>query len=109
MNNCVFCKIAEKEIPAKFLYEDEEVMVFPDIHPSAPIHLLIVPKVHVTEFQAVEDSLLFQKLLQVVQSMIKKEGLGDKPHRIGINGGGAQDIDHLHIHLLGPIKKPSNP
>lgn len=105
MNDCIFCKIAKKEIPAKFIYEDDDVMAFPDIHPVKPVHILIVPKKHVTEFQAVEDTVLFQKIFHVVQQMIKREGLSDKPHRIGINGGGAQDIDHLHVHLMGPMNK----
>lgn len=102
---CLFCKIVRKELPAKFIYEDEDVVVFPDIHPVTPTHLLIVPKTHVSEFQAVDDPVLFQKVFHVVQQMIKREGLVDKPHRIGINGGGAQDIDHLHIHLMAPWKE----
>lgn len=105
MSDCIFCKIAKKEIPTNFIYEDEDVMVFPDIHPAAQTHLLVVPKMHVTEFLAVEDPVLFQKVFVIVQKMIEQEGLRDKPHRVGINGGGAQDIDHLHIHLLGPIKR----
>lgn len=105
MSDCIFCKIVRKEIHSKLVYEDEDVMVFPDIHPVAPTHLLIVPKAHVTEFLAVEDPVLFQKVFVVVQKMIEQEGLKNKPHRVGINGGGAQDIDHLHIHLLGPIKR----
>lgn len=105
MENCIFCKIANKEISTKFVYEDADVMVFPDIHPAAPTHLLIVPKSHVSEFHAVDDPILFQKVFVIVQKMIEREGLKDKPHRVGINGGGAQDIDHLHVHLLGPIKR----
>ncbi len=101
--DCIFCKIRDKQIPAKLLYEDDDVMVFPDIHPVKPIHLLIVPKQHVSEFLMVEEPALFQKLFYVVQQMIKREGLKDKGHKITINGGGAQDIDHLHIHLTGPF------
>jgi len=104
MKDCIFCKISKKEIPSNIIYEDEDVVVFPDIHPAAPTHLLVVPKSHVSEFLAVEDPILFQKVFIVVQKMIEQEGLKGKPHRVGINGGGAQDIDHLHIHLLGPIK-----
>jgi histidine triad (HIT) family protein len=103
--DCIFCKIANKEIEKKFIYEDDEIMVFPDIHPVRPVHLLIIPKIHITEFLAVEDQLMMQKLFVVVQSMIKREGLKDKGYRITINGGGAQMIDHLHIHLTGPMNK----
>lgn len=103
--DCIFCKIANKEIKSNIIYEDDDAVVFPDIHPVAPTHLLIVPKSHVSEFLAVEDPNLFQKVFVIVQKMIEREGLKNKPHRIGINGGGAQDIDHLHIHLIAPIKR----
>ncbi len=105
MENCIFCKIATGAIKKEFLYEDDDVMVFPDIQPVKPVHLLIVPKKHIAEFMALEDKDLLQKLFTVVQNMIKREGLTDKGHRIGINGGGAQAIDHLHIHLMGPMGK----
>jgi histidine triad (HIT) family protein len=103
--DCIFCKFSTGEIKKEFLYEDEDVMAFSDIHPVKPVHILIVPKKHIPEFQAVDDPILFQHIFHVVQQMIKREGLADKPHRIGINGGGAQDIDHLHIHLMGPVNR----
>ncbi len=104
MTDCIFCKIAKKGIPKEFTYEDDEVMVFPDIHPIKPIHLLIAPKKHIPEFVHVEDGAIYTKLFTVVQKMIKKSGLEGKRHRIAINGGGLQEIDHLHIHLMGPIE-----
>lgn len=100
---CAFCQIRDKQIPAKLLYEDEDVMVFPDIHPVRPVHLLIVPKQHVSELFTVDQPVLFQKLFLVVQNMIKREGLTDKGYRVTINGGGAQYVPHLHIHLTGPV------
>jgi histidine triad (HIT) family protein len=103
MENCTFCKIRDKQIPAKLLYEDEDVMAFSDVNPVRPVHLLIVPKQHVPEFFAVADPMLFQKIFSVVQNMIKREGLKDKGYRIVVNGGGAQDVHHLHIHLMGPF------
>lgn len=104
MENCIFCKIARGDISKEFTYEDEDVIVFPDLHPVKPIHLLIIPKNHVKEVAAVEDPALFSKLFQVVQKVIEEQGLGDKGYRIVINGGGAQEVDHLHIHLMGPMK-----
>jgi histidine triad (HIT) family protein len=101
--DCIFCKIANKEIEKKFLYEDDEVMVFPDIHPVRPVHLLIIPKQHIPELYAVQNPVLFQKILTVAQNMIKREGLKDKGYRITINGGGAQFVNHLHVHLTGPL------
>lgn len=103
--DCVFCNIRDKQIPAKLLYEDDEVMAFPDVHPVKPVHILVVPKLHIHEFEAVEDPELFKKLMIVVKSMIQREGLKDKGYRITVNGGGAQEVNHLHIHLMGPIGK----
>lgn len=107
MEDCLFCKIVRKEIPATIVYEDEEVLVFPDIHPKKPVHLLTIPKKHVSEFVAVENHELFSHLTKAIQKMIKEQGLEDKGYQIRINGGGHQDINHLHIHLLGPMGKPA--
>lgn len=85
------------------LYEDDDVMAFPDIHPYKPVHILIIPKKHIGEFQLVDDPTLFSKVGHVIQRMIKEQGLSDKGHRIVINGGGVQEVDHLHIHLMGPF------
>ena len=103
MNECIFCKIANKEIPKEFTYEDKNIMVFPDIHPVKPIHLLVVPKKHIAEFVALNDQKLFHELTLVLQKMIKKSKLGKTGHRIVINGGGLQEVNHLHIHLMGPM------
>jgi len=97
MDDCIFCQIKDKKIPAKILYEDEDIIVFPDIHPVRPVHLLVIPKNHIQELTAVEDPILFQKLLTVVQNMIAREGLKDKGYRVSMNGGGAQIVQHFHI------------
>lgn len=103
MEECIFCKIARKDIPVNVLYEDDDVLVFPDQKPVKPVHLLIIPKQHVQELMKVEDSELFGKLFSVVQKAAKKTGLDKKGFRVVINAGGAQEIQHLHIHLLGPM------
>lgn len=105
MEDCIFCKIANKEIPKEFAYEDEDIMVFPDIHPAKPIHLLILPKKHIADFSELSEPLLIQKLTDVAKKMIKGQGLENKGYRLLVNGGGAQIINHLHIHLLGPLGK----
>ncbi len=105
MKDCIFCKIANKEIPKEFTYEDEEVMVFPDIHPVKPIHLLVMPKKHVPDFLDLDDNALLGKIKKVIQNMVRQQGLANKGYRLVVHGGGAQVIDHLHIHLLGPIGK----
>jgi len=103
MESCVFCKIRDRIIPKEFTYEDEDIMVFPDIRPVAPIHLLIVPKKHIEDFLDLKDSMLLEKLKNVIQKMIKEQKIEDKGYRLVVNGGGAQIIDHLHIHLMGKI------
>src|SRR3989344_5677580 len=105
MKNCIFCKIARHEVPKEFEYEDKDLMVFPDINPAKEVHVLIVPKKHFVDFLKLDDSILMSKLLEKAQEMVKKHKLGDKGYRILLNGGGAQIIDHLHIHIIGPIGK----
>jgi len=102
---CIFCKIREKKIPATFVYEDEDLMVFPDIHPVKPVHLLIVPKKHIEDFFHIQDEALMDKIRVVLQKMITEKKLEQKGYRITVNGGGAQIVPHLHIHLIGPLGK----
>ena len=103
MEDCIFCKIAKKEIPAELIYEDEDVVAFPDLHPIKPIHLLVIPKKHYSEFIAVDNPALFSKINQVVQKLIRERGLQDKGYKITINGGGSQLVNHLHVHITGPM------
>ncbi len=105
MKDCVFCKIARKEIPKEFGYEDSDIMVFDDINPLAPVHILIVPKAHIKDFNDMKDSKLWNKIRLVAQDMVAKKGIKDKGYRLVINGGGAQIVDHLHIHITGPLGK----
>lgn len=103
MPDCIFCKIKDGEIKKEFIYQDDALMVFPDINPIKPTHLLIVPKIHVADFSELEDESLKVKLFDTIQKMVKEQGLGDKGYRLVVNGGGAQHVDHLHFHLLGPM------
>jgi histidine triad (HIT) family protein len=103
--DCIFCQIANKQVPTEFIYDDDEVMVIRDVRPVRPVHLLIIPKKHVQEVYMVEEPVLFQQVFLVAQNMIKREGLTDKGYRITVNGGGAQAVNHLHFHLTGPLNK----
>lgn len=103
--SCIFCKIKNGDIPKEFTYEDEQVMVFPDIKPSKPIHLLIVPKQHVKELMALDDIGLLAHIGNVIRQLVTKFQLGDKGYRVVINGGGHQLVDHLHVHFMGPMGK----
>lgn len=100
--DCVFCKIVRGEIPSKKEYEDKEIIVFHDIHPKAPIHLLIIPKQHIDEF-ANADLELWKKMGEVARDLIEKLNLQLKGYRLVNNGSKAALIHHLHLHLLGDV------
>lgn len=100
--DCLFCQIIQKEIPAKVVYEDDDLVVFPDIHPSADVHLLIVPKEHIRGINEVgEKGKLLGQIYEVANKLVKENNLEDKLYRVVVNGGKAQHIPHVHFHLLG--------
>lgn len=105
MEDCVFCMIAKKEIPKEFTYEDEEIMVFPDINPVASLHLLIMPRAHIDDLMSpeVEDGKLWEKMTKIAKDLVKKNNL--KGYRLVLNGGEAKLVNHLHLHLMGGIKQ----
>jgi histidine triad (HIT) family protein len=103
--DCIFCKIRDREIPKEFTYEDDDIMVFPDIHPVRPVHMLIVPKKHVEDFLDFNDESLMSKAKTVIDKIIRDTGLDKKGYRVGVNGGGAQLINHVHFHVSGPMDK----
>ncbi len=105
MVDCIFCKIRDRKIPKEFTYEDEDVMVFPDIHPIKPVHLLVIPKKHIPDFLNIQEEGLMEKIKTVAQQMIKEQKLEDKGYRLVINGGGGQVVPHLHVHVIGPTGK----
>ena len=102
--NCIFCKIIRNEIPSSRVYEDEDVLVFKDIHPSAPVHLLVIPKHHITGLSAVTsaDQQVLGKMMLVASQVAQEAGSTDGFRTI-INDGrvGRQDVFHLHMHVLG--------
>lgn len=102
--SCIFCKIVRREIPKEFKYEDDLILAFDDIHPVAPVHLLIIPKVHISDFFEMKDSDTQIGIITAIHHLIDSTGLDQKGYRIEVNGGGAQDIFHLHFHLFGPRK-----
>jgi histidine triad (HIT) family protein len=108
MGDCLFCKFADGRIKKDFEYEDKEVMVFKDINPIKPVHLLIVPKRHINDFMDLEDLNLIKKLMETIKKMVKQTKLNKKGFRVAVNGGGAQAIEHLHFHLVGPVDKTAD-
>lgn len=104
MEDCLFCKVARREIDAEVVAETETVVAFRDIHPAAPVHVLVIPKEHLanaTELSA-DRSALLGDMFTVISSVATSEGLG-KGFRIVANTGpdGGQTVDHLHFHVLG--------
>lgn len=102
--DCIFCKIVSGEIPKEFSYEDDAIVAFPDINPLSPVHLLVIPKHHVEDFFH-SDSKTIEAISKGMKHLIDTEKLMGKGYRIVVNGGGAQDINHLHFHLRGPIPR----
>lgn len=104
MSDCVFCKIVRGEIPSKKVYEDEDIFAFHDINPIAPVHFMIVPKVHVASlYDAGPDhQAALGKILAKAGELARSQGLADGFRTI-INTGriGHQEVYHLHVHILG--------
>ncbi len=103
MSKCIFCKIINKDIPAKIIYEDNDFLAFYDINPKAPIHFLIIPKLHIESLQHLqsEHTNLIGRLIIKANEIATNLGLeGYKTHiNTGVKGG--QEVFHLHIHILG--------
>jgi len=102
MSDCLFCKMIAGEITPSIVFEDEDVLAFNDIAPQAPIHILIVPKKHITTLNDADDALLLGKLMQTAAQLAKKLGVAESGYRtvINCNAQGGQAVYHLHIHLL---------
>jgi len=105
VSNCIFCKIAQGEIPSEFLYEDDEVVAFNDLQPQAPTHILVIPKRHITTLNDLEaaDASLVGKMVMVAAELAKKAGFAEEGYRtlLNCNAAGGQSVFHIHLHLLG--------
>ena len=103
-DQCIFCRIARGDIPSKKVHEDDEIIVFHDIHPAAPVHLLMVPKEHVENLMTMEGrhEALLGRMLALAPRLAREQGATDG-FRIVINNGpdGGQEVYHLHVHVLG--------
>ena len=105
--DCIFCKIANKEINSALIYEDESVVAFRDFNPQAPQHILIVPKKHVANITELDDKELAAHIfVDVVPKIAKEVGVAESGFRIVVNTGaeGGQTVNHLHVHLIGGRK-----
>ncbi|MCX7973488.1 MAG: histidine triad nucleotide-binding protein [Candidatus Aminicenantes bacterium] len=102
---CIFCQIIKRQSSAKIVYEDERIVAFEDIKPVAPVHLLIIPKKHYRSLNEIspEDEPLLGHLISLATRLAEEKGLKKTGYRLVINTGpnSGQQIDHLHLHLLG--------
>ena len=108
MEDCIFCKIIDKEIPSTVVYEDKEILAFRDINPMAPVHILVIPKKHISNLNEIEkeDEAVIGKIYTVIKEIAKKEGIAEKGYRVVVNCGkdGGQEVGHLHFHIIGGKK-----
>lgn len=107
MADCIFCKIINKEIPSQIVYEDDKVIAFKDIQPVAPVHVLIVPKIHIASMKDINSSNanILMDIHLAVNEVAKKIGIYEKGYRL-VNNCGAdagQTVQHLHYHLIGGV------
>ncbi len=105
MSDCLFCKIVEGKIPARRVYEDEDVIAFDDIQPQAPVHVLVIPRKHVATLNDLDpgDDALAGKLLRVAAQLAKERGIADRGWRatVNVNRDAHQLVFHVHLHLMG--------
>ncbi len=107
MVDCLFCKIANKDIESKIVYETENVVVFKDVNPKAPVHLLAIPKFHISSIMEINklDKNMLKELMEAIAKVAKGYGL-EKGFRVVTNTGrdAGQSVEHLHFHILGKRK-----
>lgn len=104
MEDCVFCKMIEGQIPCNKVYEDEEILAFHDINPATPIHILVIPKKHITSLAHLskEDEPIVGKIYGVINKIAQEQGFKQDGYRVIVNCGknGGQEVMHLHFHIL---------
>ncbi len=105
MSDCLFCRIAKKEIPAKVVFEDAKMLAFEDIRPQAPVHVLIIPKAHFASLNEAPEGAeaLLGEMLFRAREIARERGVGSSGYRIVLNTArdSGQEVFHIHFHLLG--------
>jgi len=111
MPDCTFCRIERGELPADFLYQDDDVMAFKDIAPRAPFHVLVMPRKHIASVAETDDEVLLGKLVRIAAQLAKDGGFGERGFRVQTNTGpeGGQDVFHLHWHVYAGRPLPPLP
>ena len=105
MNDCVFCKIGSGQIPSRVVLQDDDIMAFEDLNPQAPVHVLVIPKRHISALSesGEDDRTLLGCLLEAASVVARKKGVIESGYRVVANTGknGGQTVLHLHLHVLG--------
>jgi histidine triad (HIT) family protein len=103
MDNCLFCKILRREIPVQVVHETADCVAFRDINPQAPVHVLVIPRVHVASLNEATDAMVLGKMLLCAAEIAKREGIADGGFRtvFNTNADAGQTVFHIHLHLLG--------
>ena len=108
MEECIFCKIIKGEVPSQKVYEDDEILAFNDINPVTPIHILVIPKKHITSLAHIEkeDEEIIGKIYGVINKISEEKGFKKDGYRVVCNCGenGGQVVKHLHFHILAGKK-----
>ena len=108
MEDCIFCKIINGDIPSTKVYEDEEILAFRDINPVAPTHILVIPKKHISSLVEInkEDEALIGRIYTNINKIAEQEGIINSGFRVVVNCGedGGQEVQHLHFHIIGGKK-----
>jgi len=106
--SCIFCKIANKEIPAEPVFESDNIIAINDLNPQAPVHILVMPKVHISSVNEIsaENSQIIAEIFESIQKIAEKANIKDTGYRVVSNCGhdGCQSVMHLHFHILGGKK-----
>lgn len=105
-SDCIFCKIVEKKVDAKIVFENKEIIAFKDIHPLAPVHILIIPKKHIASINEVNDPAdveLLGKMIVTARDIAKELNIAEDGYKLLFRTGkhGGQEMDHIHLHLIG--------
>lgn len=108
MSDCIFCKIVAGEIPSDKVYEDDDLFAFRDINPLAPVHILVIPKLHISSLNDIDEDneRVFAKIFSVSRKIAEAEGISESGYRFVINTGkdGGQEVMHIHAHIMGGAK-----
>lgn len=105
MEDCLFCKIINKEIPTEFAYEDDDIIAFKDIHPLAPVHILVIPKRHISSVVDLteKETKLIGKIVLTAKEIADNLGISENGYKLLLRVGnyGGQEVGHIHLHLIG--------